>query len=254
MEDRSVRNQDALNEERKAREVLIENNLGLVRHVAKRFAGRGTELEDLIQIGTIGLIKAADRFDRDLGLAFSTHAVPWIMGEIRQFLRDDGPVKIARSIRENAAALKRIRDREYAKHGREPGLLELAREAGMRREDVILALEATGAVLSLEGTAVGADGEMTPLADRITEYGGGRVGLAEGKIGPLDPEKERLIDHITLKQLWGCLEPEEKRLLFYRFYRDASQAETAKILGVSQVQVSRREQKILKKLREMIKS
>ena len=254
MEDRSVRNRDALEEEGKTREVLIENNLGLVRHVAKRFAGRGTDLEDLIQIGTIGLIKAADRFDGDLGHAFSTYAVPWIMGEIRQFLRDDGPVKIARSIRENAAVLKRIRDREFAKQGREPGLEELAREAGMRREDVILALEATGAVLSLEGTAVGEDGEMAPLAERITEYGGGSVGLAERKNGPLDPEKERLIDHITLKQVWDCLEPEEKRLLFYRYFRDASQAETAKILGVSQVQVSRRERKTLKKLREMIKS
>lgn len=246
MEDRSVRNQDILKEKGKVREVLIESNLGLVRHVAKRFAGRGTELEDLIQIGTIGLIKAADRFDRNLGIAFSTHAVPWIMGEIRQFLRDDGPVKIARSIRENAAVLKRIRDREYAKHGREPGLLELAKEAGMRREDVILALEATGVVLSLEGTAVGVDGEMTPLVDRITESGGGSVGLADGRTGPLDLEKERLIDHITLKQLWNRLEQEERRLLFYRFFREASQSETAKILGVSQVQVSRRERKILK--------
>lgn len=254
MEDTSVQSLNSRREDGISREVLIENNLRLVRHVAKRFAGRGTEQEDLIQIGTIGLIKAADRFDCDLGLAFSTYAVPWILGEIRQFLRDDGLVKVARSIRENAAVLKRIREQEYAKHGREPGINELAEATGMRREEVILALEATAAVLSLEGSTVGEDGESMPLADRITAGASGSAELADVRTGPSDPEKEQLIDRIALKQTWDCLEREEKKLLFYRYFRDMSQSETAKILGISQVQVSRREQKTLKKLREMIKS
>ena len=254
MEDKSVQSRNSLKEKGTSREVLIENNMGLVRHVAGRFAGRGTEMEDLIQIGTIGLIKAVDRYDQKRGIAFSTHAVPWIMGEIRQFLRDDGPVKIARSIRENAAALKRIREREYARNGREPSLGELAREAGLCREDAILALEALGTVLSLDGTMEGAEGEQMPLAERITVSAVGSVGLADVKNGVSDPEKERLIDRMALKQTWDRLEREEKRLLFYRYFRDLSQAETAKMLDVSQVQVSRRERKILGKLREMIKS
>lgn len=254
MEETSVQSRNSPKENGISREVLIENNLGLVRHVAGRFAGRGTEMEDLIQIGTIGLIKAVDRYDRERGLAFSTYAVPMILGEIRQFLRDDGPIKIARSIRENAAALKRIREREYARHGRELSLEELAKAAGLCREDAILALEAMGTILSLDGAPTETDGENVPLADRITANDAGRADLAVVKTGASDPEKERLIDRITLKQTWDRLEREEKRLLFYRYFRDLSQAETAKILDVSQVQVSRRERKILKKLREMIKS
>lgn len=233
---------------------MIEDHLGLVRQVAKRFWGRGTDMEDLVQIGVIGLIKAVDRFDDTRGLKFSTYAVPMILGEIRQFLRDDGPIKISRTIRENAALLSRIRASEYARLGREPGIQELAAAADLGREDVILALESTGSVLSLECAAEGEDGRMVPFEERITADGsGGRAWVGE-RSDASDPEKNKLIDHLALEQLWEGLQRDEQKLLFYRYFRDMTQAECAKILGISQVQVGRREKNILRKLRDRVNS
>ena len=128
--------------ESEAREVLIESNLGLVRHIVRRFAGRGHDLEDLFQIGVIGLMKAIDKFNLELGLKFSTYAVPMITGEIKRFLRDDGPVKVSRTIKENGLKVRLARQRLQADMGREPTVEELAEAAGLSVEDVVLAMEA----------------------------------------------------------------------------------------------------------------
>lgn len=233
-----------------AREVLIEGNLGLVRHIVRRFLGRGTDQEDLFQIGTIGLMRAIDHFDTGMNLCFSTYAVPVIMGEIRCFLRDDGMVKVSRSIKENSVKLARERERLAAENGREPSLEELAKAAGLSREDAIMALEAGGCVDSLENCQEGEDGSMQPLLDRISAVEGEGPVCASLTAGEGDREKDRLLDHLLLQQLLEELPAEDRKLLWLRFFRDWSQTEVAQALGISQVQVSRREKKILRKLQE----
>ena len=250
MEDVSVLIQRSQAGDTHAREVLIENNLGLVRHVVRRFAERGVEAEDLFQIGTIGLMKAVDHFDVTYGVRFSTYAVPMIMGEIRQYLREDGLLKVSRSLKENAAKLSGAREALWQSTGREPTLKDLARETGLSREDALLAWEAGGCVQSLEG--LGAQGEegMAPLLDRIAwEADGGRA-KAVTDPGERDAEKEKLLDRLLVKQMMETLEREEQKLLWLRFFRDKTQAEVSLELGISQVQVSRKEKKIIEKLRK----
>ncbi len=236
--------------DKEAREVLIEKNLGLVRHIAKRFSGRGVDSEDLFQIGAIGLIKAIDKFDLSLGLQFSTYAVPLIMGEIRRFLRDDGLVKISRAVKENSARLALVRERLFGELGREPCLEELIQASGMTKEETLLALDADNCVDSLEEGLETEGGTMLPLLERIAgdaEGGGVRASLYPGV---RDPEKEKLLDRMLLKQLLEELAEDDKKLIWLRYFRDKSQTETAQSLGISQVQVSRREKKILQQLRE----
>lgn len=233
-----------------AREVLIEKNLGLVRHIARRFTGRGVDLEDLFQIGTIGLIKSIDRFDLSLGLQFSTYAVPLIMGEIRRFLRDDGPVKVSRTVKENSARLAVVREKLSDELGREPYLDELMQESGLSREEVLLALEADGFVESLEGCQESEDGTMLPLKERITRDEGGGLACVSLCPGAGDPEKEKLLDHLLLRQLMEGLTGEDRELIRLRYFSEKSQVEIARAFGISQVQVSRREKRILKQLRE----
>lgn len=250
MRDESVLIARSQSGDKDAREVLIEKNLGLVRHIVRRFTGRGVEPDDLFQIGSIGLIKAIDKFDLSLGLQFSTYAVPLIMGEIRRFLRDDGIVKISRTVKENSARLSKVREKLLGELGREPYLEELIRASGMTREEVILALEADNCVESLEGSQESQDGTMLSLGDRIsvnTEAGSACASLYPGAG---DPEKERLLDRLLLRQLMEELEPEDKKLIWLRYFRDKSQVEIAQSMGISQVQVSRREKKILQYLRE----
>ena len=235
------------------RKVLIEENLGLVRHVTKRFAGRGAEPEDLFQIGTIGLIKAVDRYDESLGTAFSTYAVPMILGEIRCFLRQDGPIKISRTIRENARRLALLREEERARLHREPRLAELAKAAGLSLEETMLALEADSALLSLERGTETAEGEALPLMERIAADMSGGIG-AVTRPGSVDAEKEAVLDRMLLGKGLDGLEKAEKKLIFLRYFRGATQSSVAKELGISQVQVSRREKKILEKLRQVINS
>ena len=235
------------------RKVLIEENLGLVRHVTRRFAGRGAEPEDLFQIGTIGLIKAVDRYDESLGTAFSTYAVPMILGEIRCFLRQDGPIKISRTIRENARRLALLREEEQARLHREPRLAELAKAADLSLEETMLALEADGALLSLEHGTETAEGEALPLMERIAADTFGGIG-AVTRPGSVDAEKEAVLDRMLLGKGLDGLEKAEKKLIFLRYFRGATQSSVAKELGISQVQVSRREKKILEKLRQVINS
>lgn len=237
--------------ERDAREVLIEKNLGLVHHIVRRFAGRGYELEDLFQVGTIGLMKAIDKFDLTLGLKFSTYAVPMITGEIKRFLRDDGLVKVSRTIKENGMKVKLARQRLQTSEGHEPTLQELAAESGLAVEDVVLAMEANVEVESIYSAVYQDDGSEVYLVDKLVRGRSSAVGSsAAGGCGSEDEEKEKLLNHMLLKQLLDSLEPADRELIHMRYFQDKTQMEIASILGISQVQVSRMEKKILLRMRE----
>ena len=236
--------------EEKARNVLIEKNLPLVHHIVRRFAGRGHEMEDLFQIGTIGLMKAIDKFDLEFGVQFSTYAVPMITGEIKRFLRDDGPVKVSRSIKENGLKVKAARERLQRENGREPTLDELAGVTELSREDVVVALEATIEVESIYTAVYQEDGSEVYLVDKVVQ---GRNGVGRSAIGGCDNtdvEKEELLNHLLLEQLLESLEPADRSLIYMRYFQNKTQVEIAASLGISQVQVSRLEKKILLRMRE----
>lgn len=237
--------------EKDAREVLIEKNLGLVHHIVRRFAGRGYEQEDLFQIGTIGLMKAIDKFNLELGLQFSTYAVPMITGEIKRFLRDDGPVKVSRTIKENGLKVKLARQKLQAAEGREPTLQEITEVTGLTKEDVVVAMEASIEVESIYSAVYQDDGSEVYLVDRVVRGVNGSVGSSmAGSIGGEDTEKEELLNHLLLTQLLDTLSPSERELISMRYFQNKTQMEIASILGISQVQVSRLEKKILLRLRE----
>lgn len=220
-----------------ARETLVEENMGLVYTIARRFQGRGHEMEDLIQIGCIGLIKAIDKFDTTFEVKFSTYAVPMIAGEIRRFLRDDGMIKVSRSLKETAAKACMTREILEKRNGREPTLEEISEEIGAAREDIVLAMESAAEVESLHQTIYQGDGNAIFLMDRLEE-----------KSNP----NEELLNHMVLNELLQGLPEEERTLLRMRYFDEKTQTQVAKALGMSQVQVSRYEKKILKKLRGRI--
>ena len=235
-----------------AREVLIEKNLGLVHHIVRRFAGRGYDLEDLFQIGSIGLMKAIDKFDLTMAVKFSTYAVPMITGEIKRFIRDDGMVKISRTIKENGLKVRLARQGLQVRLNREPTLQEIAVESGLSREEIVLAMEAGVEVDSIYSAVYQDDGSEVYLVDKLVQGVSGCVGTNFGNSGSLstDVEKDRLLDRILLKQLLEGLEERERRLLDLRYFHNKTQTEVADIFGISQVQVSRLEKKILLHLRE----
>lgn len=233
-----------------AREVLIEKNLGLVHHIVKRFAGRGHELEDLFQIGVIGLIKSIDKFDLSLGLKFSTYAVPMITGEIRRFLRDDGPLKVSRTIKENALKVRMARQNLQSVLGREPTMQEIAQKSELSEEEIVLAMEATMEVESLYASVYQDDGSELYLVDKVAASGRGSLGSVAGEA--VDYEKEKLLDHMLLTQLMESLPERERQLIQMRYFQNRTQMEVAGILGISQVQVSRLEKKILLRMRQSI--
>ena len=237
--------------EKDAREVLIEKNLGLVHHIVRRFSGRGYDPEDLFQIGTIGLMKAIDKFDLKLGLQFSTYAVPMITGEIKRCLRDDGPVKISRTIKENGLKVKLARQKLQAREGREPTLQEIMAETGLSSEDAVMAMEASIEVESIYSAVYQDDGSEVYLVDKVVRGANSSVGSSMvGVFDSEDTEKEQLLNHMLLKQLLETLEPSERKLISMRYFQNKTQMEIAGILGISQVQVSRLEKKILLRLRE----
>ncbi|MBQ4260009.1 MAG: SigF/SigG family RNA polymerase sporulation sigma factor [Lachnospiraceae bacterium] len=221
-----------------AREVLIEKNLGLVHHIVKRFAGRGYDTEDLFQIGCIGLMKAIDKFDLEQGVKFSTYAVPMIMGEIKRFLRDDGLVKVSRTIKENAYKVKTARQALQMEQGREPTFQEVAARTELSREDVMLATEASMPVESIYASVSLQDGSEIYLLDRIVTSGSD------------NNREENLLNHMLLEQLMQELDEREEELIRLRYFREKTQAQVATVLGISQVQVSRLEKKILMRLRQ----
>lgn len=237
--------------DKEAREVLIENNLGLVHHIVKRFMGRGHDLEDLFQVGTIGLMKAIDKFDLEIGVQFSTYAVPMITGEIKRFLRDDGMVKVSRTLKENGRKAAMERQRLQAVLGREPTLSEVSEAAGLAVEDVVMAMEAAGEVESLYASVYQDDGSEVFLVDKVVQGESGCVGSSlKGTATCEDSEKEKLLNHMLLEQLMGGLEEKERALIVMRYFENRTQVEIANLLGTSQVQVSRLEKKILKRMRE----
>ena len=220
--------------DKEAREVLIEKNLGLVHAIARRFVGRGVEAEDLFQIGTIGLIKAIDHFDLSYEVKFSTYAVPLISGEIKRFLRDDGPLKVSRTLKEQAMKINLVMQRLQGKWGREPTLQEIAAEAMLSVEEIVAATEADYQVESIYASVYGNDGSEMILADML---------------GKEDEEKEALLNRMLLNQLLEQLDEKESELIRLRYFQDKTQTEVARLFGISQVQVSRMEKKILLNMR-----
>ncbi len=254
MEELSVLIERSQAGESKAREVLIEKNLGLVHHIVRRFTGRGHDPEDLFQIGVIGLIKAIDHFDLKLGVRFSTYAVPMITGEIKRFLRDDGPVKVSRTIKENAVKVNLARRKLQSETGREPTLSQIVEETGLSSEEVVLAMEASVEVESLYSAVYQDDGSEVYLVDKVVRGERGSVGNSMvGISDSVDEEKEELLNHMLLTQLLDSLNPRERELIHMRYFQEKTQVEIAGILGISQVQVSRMEKRILLRLRELAK-
>lgn len=217
-----------------ARDTLVEENLGLVWNVVKRFIGRGHEMEDLFQIGSIGLLKAIDNFDTGFEVKFSTYAVPMIMGEIRRFLRDDGMIKMSRSIKENAYKIKAAQDQIRKSLGREPTMEEIEKETELNKEDIILAMDSQVEIDSIYRSVYMDNGSEICLADRIADK---------------KNENEVSMNKILLETLLNELKENERKLILLRYFQDKTQMETARELGISQVQVSRMEKKILLRMR-----
>ena len=220
--------------DRLAREAMIKNNMGLVWSIVRRFNNRGYEQEDLFQIGSIGLMKAIDKFDASFSVKFSTYAVPMITGEIRRFLRDDGMIKVSRSLKESGAKMKQAREKLQAERGREPTLSELSEETGMPREEIVMAVEANGEVESIYKNTGAAEGKEVCLADRLPQE---------------KDSHEMLLNHMALEQILQELGESERHLIELRYFKEQTQSEIAKELGISQVQVSRMEKKILLEMR-----
>ena len=220
-----------------ARDTLVEKNMGLVYTVARRFCGRGCEMEDLIQIGSIGLIKAIDKFDPCFEVKFSTYAVAMITGEIKRFLRDDGLIKVSRSLKETAVKVCMAREKLEKHYGREPTLEEVSMEVGVAREDIVMAMESVTEIESLHKPVYQGDGNAISLMDGIKEE---------------KDEGEELLNHMFLNTLLGTLEEKERRLLHFRYFEEMTQVQVAEKMKMTQVQVSRLEKKILEKLREKV--
>ncbi len=220
-----------------ATEELVEANMGLVRSIALRFRGRGTEYEDLVQIGTMGMLKAIKSFDPERGCVFSTYAVPLITGEIRRHLRDDGIIKVGRGQRKLGMDLRAARMRIMNEEGRDAHIDELAAVCGVSPQEAAVAIEATTPIISLSGNPTGEEG--TELENCIADE------------NDMD-EMEHLRDRIALGQAIEKLDPTWRKILILRYYRNMTQQQTAERLGLSQVKVSREEKKILEHLRRML--
>ena len=216
-----------------ARERLVSENAGLIWAVARRFQGRGTELEDIYQLGCLGFLKAVDGFDTAFGTQFSTYAVPKIAGEIRRFLRDDGSVKVSRGLKEQSASVKAARSRLTARLDREPTLSELSAETGLSPEEIAMAETATAATESIY---------------RQT----GEEGFTLENVLTDTESEERMVEKIALRQAVRALPQREGQIISLRYFHGLTQQRTADILGISQVQVSRVERKALGMLKERL--
>lgn len=219
----------------KARAQLVEENVGLIWCVVRRYLGRGVESEDLFQIGSIGLLKAIDKFDFSYEVKFSTYAVPMIAGEIQRFLRDDGMIKVSRSLKELAYKAFLAREKMQDRLQREPTVEELATYMQVEQEELVMALEAGSEVESLYKPVYQKDGNEVPLLEKFEEK---------------ECQEEKVLNKMLLAQLLKELGKEERQIIYLRYFSDKTQAEIGKELGISQVQVSRMEKKILKRMRE----
>lgn len=219
---------------------LIRDNNGLIWSIVKRFMNRGYEVEDLYQIGCIGFIKSIKRFDTNFEVKLSTYSVPYILGEIKRFIRDDGPIKVSRSIKELNAKINELK-RQYLLNGKEITLEQICKELKIQKEDAIIAMESTNAVESMDAAAnaENKDGKQMTVFDKIST----------GK-----NEEELITNKMVVNQLLNELQDRDKEIILLRFFKEKTQTEVAKILGISQVQVSRIERKILNEMKAKLTS
>lgn len=225
--------------DKEARNRLISENVGLVWSVVRRFNNRGHELEDLFQIGCIGLIKCIDKFDLSFEVKFSTYAVPMITGEIKRFLRDDGMIKVSRSLKEIAYKVKIVREKYINENQKEPKIDEIAAILQVPKEDIVVALESNMEVESLYKTIYQSDGNSIYLIDKLDEG---------------QDESEILIDQLAVNDVINNLDEKEQEIIRLRYFENKTQTEISKLIGISQVQVSRLEKKILLQMRKQLVS
>mgnify|MGYP002508175450 CR=1 FL=1 len=218
--------------DKEARQRMVEGNTRLVWSIVQRFSSRGADLEDLFQIGCIGLMKSIDKFDLSYEVKFSTYAVPMIVGEIQRFLRDDGMVKVSRSIRELSFKIRHTTDRFVKEQGIPPTLSELATILEVSQEDIILATDALRDPASLQEQIYESEGDQITLMDQLS-----------------DERSEKVFSHIPLRDVIRRLDKREQTIIYMRYYLDYTQSDIAKRIGISQVQVSRLEKKILQQLK-----
>ena len=221
--------------DKKARDTVFEENTGLIYSVAKRFVGRGVEMEDLIQIGSIGLLKAVDHFNASFEVKFSTYAVTMIAGEIKRYLRDDGILKVSRSLKENCVRIYSAREKLEKELGREPVMEEIAQSAQLSVDEVVMSLESGAEVESLHKIIYQGDGNDISLMDRLQEKENGQ---------------DAALNRIFLDEILKKLDARERQLIYMRYFKDMTQTEIAVEMGISQVQVSRMEKRILKQLKD----
>lgn len=220
-----------------AKNKLVEYNVGLIKSVLRGFINRGYEAEDLFQIGSIGLLKAIDKFDTSYDVKFSTYAVPMIVGEIKRFLRDDGIIKVSRSLKQTANKAKYTKEILSKKLGREPTIQEISDELNIDREDVIMALESSY--------------HPDYLYDVIHQNEGNPLYLID-KVSFDDDNEKEIIDKIVLQELLGELKERDRQVIMLRYFQDKTQVEVAKLLGISQVQVSRIEKRIIEEMKKKL--
>lgn len=223
----------AQNNNEDAMELLIKNNSGLIWNIVKRFIGRGYEKEDLYQIGCIGLIKAIKRFDVNLEVQLSTYAVPYIMGEIKRFLRDDGIIKVSRQTKELAIKIKHIQNEYMNKNGEEISIAKISEILKVSKEEIAAAIESNNTVDSIYNVEA-QDTDERMLIEKLKDE---------------KDEYNHLVNKITLDEIINNLEEKEKKVVILRFYKEQTQAQVGKILGITQVQVSRIEKKVLEKMK-----
>jgi len=220
-----------------AKNQFVALNLGLVWSVVKKFSNRGYEPEELFQIGSIGLLKAIDKFDFSYNVKFSTYAIPMIIGEIKRFLRDDSPVKITRSLRELTAKIQAAKEKLAYELNREPTINELSEEIGVPPEEIVMGLEALQPVVSLNDVAYQDDGAPIYYMDKVDDG---------------EELHSQWIEKIAVKEVLSKLDKRERQIIILRYFKDKPQTEVARILGITQVQVSRLEKKILTKIKNML--
>ncbi|MEZ0537213.1 SigF/SigG family RNA polymerase sporulation sigma factor [Caldicellulosiruptoraceae bacterium PP1] len=220
--------------DQEAREKLIEQNIPLVWSIVKKFTSKGYETEDIFQIGCVGLIKAVDRFDPSFNVKFSTYAVPMIIGEIKRFMRDDGKIKVSRRIKENSAKVKKFRDEYIARYGKEPSISDISESTGISYEDIVVCLDASNDISSLNEVINQEDGKPITLMDIASE----------------EDYSYKLLDILALKEGLKKLKGRERYIIFMRYFKNKTQSQIADELKISQVHVSRIEKKALERIKE----
>lgn len=226
---------EAQNGSMEAKDILVSYNLGLIRSVLRGFMNRGYEVDDLFQIGSIGLLKAIDKFDTSFDVRFSTYAVPMIIGEIKRFLRDDGPIKVSRSLKQIATRAKGAEEKLYFELGREPTIQEISNEVGIDKEEIVMALEASYHPEYLYDVIHQNDGSPLYLIDKISNE---------------SEDSRDMIDNLILKEMLEKLNTRDRQIILLRYFKDKTQTEVAELFGISQVQVSRIEKKIIEEMRK----